>query len=248
FRTVDLGGDKVLPALNLKREENPALGWRSIRFALDHKGLFRRQLRALVRAAGTDPLTVMFPMVTVPQEFFDARDLLMKEVAWSEQQTGKRPSKLEVGVMLETPALAFSLSELAGQADFLSVGTNDLMQFFFAADRMTPSVSDRYDLVSPAAMRFLKQVSETCTAHSIRMSACGEATASPLSALCFISLGFHALSMPAGAIGPVKRMVRSVNLEAFREDFLKVLDVPDDAFRNQVLALAADHGVELSDG
>ena len=248
FRTVDLGGDKVLPALNTAREENPALGWRSIRFALDHKGLFRRQLRALVRAAGTDPLTVMFPMVTVPSEFFDARDLLMKEVAWSEERTGKSPSRLEVGVMLETPALAFSLSELAGDVDFLSVGTNDLMQFFFAADRMTPSVSDRYDLVSPAGMRFLKQVSDDCTTHSIRMSACGEATASPLSALCFLALGFHALSMPAAAIGPVKRMVRSVDLEAFRNDFLKLLDKPNEAFRNQVLALAADHGVELSDG
>jgi phosphotransferase system enzyme I (PtsP) len=190
----------------------------------------------------------MFPMVTVPSEFFDARDLLMKEVAWSEEKTGKRPSKLEVGVMLETPALAFSLSELAGEVDFLSVGTNDLMQFFFAADRMTPSVSDRYDLVSPAGMRFLKQVSEDCTTHSIRMSACGEATASPLSALCFLALGFHALSMPAAAIGPVKRMVRSVDLGAFRNDFLKVLDEPNAAFRNQVLALAADHGVELSDG
>ena len=111
---------------------------------------------------------------------------------------------------------------------------------------MTPSVSDRYDLVSPAGMRFLKKVSEDCAAHSIQMSACGEATASPLSALCFVALGFHALSMPAAAIGPVKRMVRSLDLGAFRSDFLKVLDAPDDAFRNQVLALAADHKVELS--
>jgi phosphotransferase system enzyme I (PtsP) len=152
------------------------------------------------------------------------------------------------GPRRETPALAFSLSELAGEVDFLSVGTNDLMQFFFAADRMTPTVSDRYDLVSPAGMRFLKQVSEDCAMHSIRMSACGEATASPLSALCFLALGFHALSMPAAAIGPVKRMVRSVDLGAFRRDVLEVLDTPDDAFRNQVLALAADHRVELSDG
>ncbi|CAN0453833.1 unnamed protein product, partial [Scytosiphon promiscuus] len=152
FRTVDLGGDKVLPALNLQREENPALGWRSIRFALDHKGLFRRQLRALVRAAGERPLTVMFPMVTVASEFEEARDLLLTEVEWSAKRTGRRPSRVEVGVMLETPALAYGLPELAGKAEFLSVGTNDLMQFFFAADRMTPHVSDRYDLVSPSAL------------------------------------------------------------------------------------------------
>ena len=248
FRTLDLGGDKVLPALNLQREENPALGWRSIRFALDHRGLFRRQLRALIRAAGENPLTVMFPMVTVPQEFFAAKDLLMKEVDWTAETTGKRPSRIEVGVMLETPALAFSLKELAGEAEFLSVGTNDLMQFFYAADRMTPSVSDRYDLVSPSALRFLKMVSEECQTHGIRMSACGEATGSSLSALCFVALGFTNLSMSAGSIGPVKRMIRSLDLTAFRADFIEALDKPNDAFRNQLLALAAEHGVELAEG
>jgi phosphotransferase system enzyme I (PtsP) len=248
FRTVDLGGDKVLPALNLQREENPALGWRSIRFALDHKGLFRRQLRALIRAAGERPLTVMFPMVTVPSEFDEARALLEKELEWSDQRTGRRPSRVEVGVMLETPALAYGLPELAGKAEFLSVGTNDLMQFFFAADRMTPHVSDRYDLVSPSALRFLKSVSESCEQHGIRMSACGEATGSTLSALCFVALGFTTLSMSAGSIGPVKQMIRSLDLTAFRPDFLSALETPEQDFRNQVLALAADHGVELSDG
>ena len=248
FRTVDLGGDKVLPALNLQREENPALGWRSIRFALDHKGLFRRQLRALVRAAGDRPLTVMFPMVTVVSEFEEARDLLLAEVEWSAQRTGRRPSRVEVGVMLETPALAYGLPELAGKAEFLSVGTNDLMQFFFAADRMTPHVSDRYDLVSPSALRFLKEVSDSCKTYGIRMSACGEATGSTLSALCFVALGFTALSMSAGSIGPVKQMIRSLNLQAFRPDFLAALNAPEQDFRNQVLALAADHGIELSDG
>lgn len=248
FRSLDLGGDKVLPALNLQREENPALGWRSIRFALDHKGLFRRQLRALVRAAGNDPLTVMFPMVTVPQEFFAAKELLMKEVDWSAKATGKRPSHISVGVMLETPALAFSLKELAGEAEFLSVGTNDLMQFFYAADRMTPNVSDRYDLVFPSALRFLKMVAESCSEHGIRLSACGEATGSTLSALCFVALGFTNLSMSAGSIGPVKRMIRSLDMKAFQADFLTVLDKPNDSFRNQLLALAAEHGVELAEG
>jgi phosphotransferase system, enzyme I, PtsP len=248
FRTVDLGGDKILPALNLQREENPALGWRSIRFALDHKGLFRRQLRALVRAAGERPLTIMFPMVTLASEFEEARDLLLTEVEWSAARTGRRPSRIEVGVMLETPALAYGLKELAGKAEFLSVGTNDLMQFFFAADRMTPHVSDRYDLVSPSALRFLKQVSDACTTYGIQMSACGEATGSTLSALCFVALGFTKLSMSAGSIGPVKQMIRSLDLQAFRPDFLAALDVPEQDFRNQVLALAADHGIELSDG
>jgi phosphotransferase system enzyme I (PtsP) len=190
----------------------------------------------------------MFPMVTVPREFFAAKDLLMKEVEWTYEATGKRPSRIEVGVMLETPALAFSLKELAGEAEFLSVGTNDLMQFFYAADRMTPSVSDRYDLVSPSALRFLNMVSEECRTHGIGMSACGEATGSSLSALCFVALGFTNLSMSAGSIGPVKRMIRSLDLPAFRADFIDALDKPNDAFRNQLLALAAEHGVELAEG
>jgi len=247
FRTLDLGGDKVLPALNLQREENPALGWRSIRFALDHKGLFRRQLRALVRAAGTRPLTVMFPMVTVPSEFRDAKALLMEEIRWSAERTGVQPSKLEVGVMLETPALGFSMQDLAGEVDFLSVGTNDLLQFFFAADRMTPSVSERYDLVDPAALRFLKMVAETCKAGNVRLSVCGEATASPPVALCFAALGYTSLSMAASAIGPVKQALREVDLDAFRAGLFERMDKPNGSFRNQVLALAAEHGIDTAD-
>jgi phosphotransferase system, enzyme I, PtsP len=247
FRTLDLGGDKVLPALNLQREENPALGWRSIRFALDHKGLFRRQLRALVRAAGARPLTVMFPMVTVPSELRDAKALLMEEIRWSAERTGVQPSKLEVGVMLETPALGFSMQDLAGEVDFLSVGTNDLLQFFFAADRMTPSVSERYDLVDPAALRFLKMVAETCKAGNVRLSVCGEATASPPVALCSAALGYTSLSMAASAIGPVKQALREVDLNAFRAGLFERMDKPNGSFRNQVLALAAEHGIDTAD-
>ncbi|MFN4024996.1 MAG: phosphoenolpyruvate--protein phosphotransferase [Hyphomonas sp.] len=247
FRTLDLGGDKVLPILNQLREENPALGWRSIRFALDHKGLFRRQLRALLRAAGEGPLTVMFPMVTTPEEFRAARKLLEEEAAWTEGRTGRRPSKLEIGVMLETPALAFSLQDLVGEVDFLSVGTNDLLQFFFAADRMTPAVSDRYDLISPSALRFLKMVAETCERSGIRLSVCGEATAAPLVALCFAAFGYTSLSMSASAIGQVKQTLRSTDIGGFRQGLDAALATPNGAFRNQLLKIAADHGALIPD-
>lgn len=243
FRTVDLGGDKVLPALNTMREENPALGWRSIRFALDHRGLFRRQLRALIRAAGERPLHVMFPMVTSPDEFFEARNLLDLELEWSEQQTGRKSQSVNVGVMLETPALAFSLPELAGTVNFLSVGTNDLMQFFFAADRMTPKVADRYNLVSPAPLRFLKGVADQCSDLDIGLSVCGEATANPLSALCFLALGFHQLSMPAGALGRIKFMLTKLDLAAFRAEFFKALSAPDSDFEAQLTHIAAELGI-----
>lgn len=247
FRTLDVGGDKVLPIMNQLREENPALGWRSIRFALDHKGLFRRQLRALVRAAGEGALTVMFPMVTTPGEYREASDLLQEEVEWTATRTGRRPVRVERGVMLETPALAFSLQDMAGEVDFLSVGTNDLMQFFFAADRMTPFISDRYHLISPAALRFLKMVAETCEAAKIRLSVCGEATASPLAALCFAAFGYHSLSMAASAIGPVKQALRSINLGGFRQGLEAAMETPNDAFRNQVLGIAVQHGADIPD-
>ncbi|MFN3314892.1 MAG: putative PEP-binding protein, partial [Hyphomonas sp.] len=247
FRTLDVGGDKVLPIMNQLREENPALGWRSIRFALDHKGLFRRQLRALVRAAGDGPLTVMFPMVTTPGEYREACALLEEEVEWTAERTGHRPVRVERGVMLETPALAFSLQDLAGEVDFLSVGTNDLMQFFFAADRMTPFISDRYQMISPAALRFLKMVAETCETAKIRLSVCGEATASPLAALCFAAFGYHSLSMAASAIGPVKQALRSINLGGFRQGLEAAMETPNDAFRNQVLGIAVHHGADIPD-
>lgn len=247
FRTLDLGGDKMLPILNQLREENPALGWRSIRFALDHKGLFRRQLRALVRAAGEGPLSVMFPMVTTPDEFRAARRLLEDEVSWSEGRTGRRPRKLAIGVMLETPALAFSLEDLAGEVDFLSVGTNDLLQFFFAADRMTPAVSDRYNLVSPSALRFLKMVAQSCEQTGIARSVCGESTAEPLVALCLAAFGYTSLSMSASAIGPVKQALRSVDLAGFRQGLEAALATPNEAFRNQLLGIAADHGAIIPD-
>jgi phosphotransferase system enzyme I (PtsP) len=189
----------------------------------------------------------MFPMVTVPQEYRAAKALLLEEIEWTLKQTGKQPSRLEVGVMLETPALGFSMQDLAGEVDFLSVGTNDLLQFFFAADRMTPSVSERYDLVDPASLRYLKMVADICKAGNIRLSVCGEATASPPVALCFAALGFTSLSMAGSAIGPVKQALRGVDLGAFRAGLFERMDKPNGSFRNQVLALAAEHGIDTAD-
>jgi len=247
FRTLDLGGDKMLPNLNAAREENPALGWRSIRFALDRKGIFRRQLRALIRAADGRPLSVMFPMVTTAAEYFEAKQLLMLEMKWNESRGLKPPSELKVGAMLEVPSFAYSLDALKGEIDFLSIGTNDLMQFFFAADRMTPSVSDRYDILSKPALKFLKQVSDTCGKLKIPVSVCGEATGQPLEALALIALGYHNLSMSAGGVGPVKRMTRSLDLESFKKDFFKQLRKSNGSFRNELLALSRSHGIVVTD-
>ncbi|MDJ0922156.1 MAG: phosphoenolpyruvate--protein phosphotransferase [Henriciella sp.] len=247
FRTLDLGGDKLLPNLNDAREENPALGWRSIRFALDRPGLFRRQMRALIRAASDRPLSVMFPMVTSAHEFRQAKALLEGELDWSARRGFAAPSDLKVGAMLETPAFAYALEDLGNEVDFVSIGTNDMMQFFHAADRMTPSVSDRYPFISRPVMRFLDQVRETCTRHKVPVSICGEVAGHPIHALCLVGLGYDRLSMPAGGIGPVKLMLRSLNLAKFQPDFKALIDEREPALRNGVLELVRQQGIELTD-
>lgn len=247
FRTLDLGGDKLLPNLNDAREENPALGWRSIRFALDRPGLFRRQLRALLRAAEGQKLSVMFPMVTSAQEFRAARHLLEEEASWSALRGHCGPSELKIGAMLETPAFAYALEDLAGEVDFVSIGTNDMLQFFHAADRMTPFVSDRYPFVSRPVMRFMRQVRETCMRLDIPVSICGEGAGRPLQALSLIGLGYHVLSMPAGGIGPVKRMIRSLDLSAFQPAFESLLNDHAPPLVNGVLELVRQQGIILAD-
>ena len=247
FRTVDLGGDKMLPNLNDAREENPAMGWRSIRFALDRPGLFRRQLRALIRAADGRSLSVMFPMLTTAKEFRDAKHLLDREIGWSTQNGFAPPSELRVGAMLETPAFAYALQDLAGEVDFVSIGTNDMLQFFHAADRMTPSVSERYSMVSRPVVRFLHDVHATCQKLSIPASICGEGAGHPIQALCLIAIGFRSLSMPAGGIGPVKRMLRSLDLSAFEPEFAALLSDSHKDFRNGLLDLCEEHRIQLTD-
>ena len=247
FRTIDIGADKLLASHPVSVEENPALGWRSIRFALDKKGLFRRQLRALIRAAAGRPLALMFPMVTVASEFHTAKALLDQEINWARKQGHPVPLNISVGAMLESPSLAYELDALAGHADFISIGTNDLMQFFHAADRMVPSVSDRYDMIARPALTFLKHIADTCNRLNIPVSICGEAAGKSLEALALLAIGFRGLSMSAGSVGPIKRMVRSMNLEAFSQAVLTALPASDGSFRNQLLAIAKQNDIVLED-
>lgn len=247
FRTIDIGADKLIASRRMSVEENPALGWRSIRFALDMQGLFRRQLRALIRAAAGRPLSIMFPMVTVASEFHAAKALLDKEVKWAKMRGRPVPLTLCVGAMLEAPALAFELEALAGHVDFISIGTNDLMQFFHAADRMVPDISDRYDLIARPALGFLTQIAQQCDRLGIPVSICGEAAGKPLDALALLAMGYRALSMPAGSVGPIKRMIRSMNLEAFSQAVKAALPISNGSFRNEILGIAKLNDIVLED-
>ena len=238
FRTLDLGGDKVLPYLEAEREENPALGWRAIRMGLDRPALLRLQLRALLAAARGRPLRIMFPLVASVDEFRAARALTDHEVAWALRRGRAAPSRLDVGAMIEAPALIWHLDALLPMTDFVSVGTNDLIQYLFAADRGNPRVADRYDPLSPPALRALKQIQEMCAATGTPVSVCGEMAGRPLEAFALVALGYEALSMPPSGIGPVKQMVLSCDREAARRGVEALLKATQGSVRNELETLA----------
>ena len=238
FRTLDLGGDKVLPYVTAEREENPALGWRAVRIGLDRPALLRYQLRALISAASGRRLRVMFPLVTTVAEFDAARALVDRELEWAHKHGRSGPAELEVGVMVEAPALAWSIPDLADRADFLSIGTNDLMQYFFAADRGNARVSDRYDILSAPALRFLKRIREDADRAGIQISICGEAAGHPLEAIAFIALGFRRLSMPASGIGPVKRMLLALDTRAAADAIENLLRSGASSIRRELASFA----------
>jgi len=238
FRTLDLGGDKVLPYLEAEHEDNPALGWRAIRMGLDRPALLRLQLRALIAAARGRPLRVMFPLVCSVDEFRAARALVDHEVAWAQRRGRSPPSRLDVGAMVEAPAVLWHLDALLPMTDFVSVGTNDLIQYLFAADRGNPRVADRYDPLSPPALRALKRIQEACIETGTPVSVCGEMAGRPLEAFALVALGFEGLSMPPAGIGPVKQMVLSCDREAARRGVETLLKATQGSVRGELETLA----------
>lgn len=211
FRTLDLGGDKVTDFIPQMREPNPALGWRALRMGLDRPGLTRYQLRALVRAADNKHLKVLFPMIAKLDELTIARSILEQELARAERYGHSRPKSVESGLMLETPAVAFSPDPFLENADFVAVGANDLMQYFYAADRQNSKVSDRYDVISTSSLDLLKKVRVACDKHDRPVSVCGEIASRPLEACVLVALGYTRLSMTAPSIGPVKRALGNLD-------------------------------------
>ena len=191
FRTLDIGGDKILPYMRTGEEENPALGWRAIRIGLDRPGLLRAQVRAMLKAAAGRSLRIMFPMVATVDEFDRAKAMVMREVTHLERYGYTLPSSLKLGVMVEVPSLLFEIDEIAHRADFLSVGSNDLMQFLFAADRENPMLASRFDPLSPACLRALKKIADAGTRAQIPVTLCGELGGRPIEAMTLIGLGYR---------------------------------------------------------
>jgi len=243
FRTLDVGGDKALPYLQMKEEENPALGWRAIRIGLDRPALLKAQLRAMVRASVGRKLTIMFPMIAEVSEFIEAKSLLMKEIDREEKRNGGKPTEVKVGTMLEVPSIVWQLPHLLKVADFVSVGSNDLLQFYFAVDRGNARVTDRYDMLSSSFMSMLKYIVDECAKTDTPLSICGDVAGRPLEAMALLGLGYRNLSMSLEGVGPVKEMVRSADIGKV-QDFLSVLCLSrEKSAREQIRAFAKDHGI-----
>ena len=212
FRTLDIGSDKVLPYMKPQDEPNPAMGWRAIRVGLDKRGVLRMQLQALIRAAVGRPLHVMFPFITEMHEFEEAHKLLMQQLACEQRLGHAMPSDIRVGAMLETPSLAFAPRKFFEMCDFISVGGNDLKQFFFAADRENERVRRRYDTLNTSFISLLEQIVQRCDEARVPVSFCGEDAGRPIEAVTLAALGFRRLSMRPASIGPVKHLIRRVDL------------------------------------
>jgi phosphotransferase system enzyme I (PtsP) len=248
FRTVDIGGDKSLPYLdtNPENEENPAMGWRALRLALDRDTLMKVQARALIEAAAGRELQIMFPMVSEPWEFEAARALVEEQKAWLGDRKKALPKRILYGCMLEVPSLAEMLDQLLPRLDFLSIGTNDLTQFLFAADRSNPRLAERYDWLSPAILRFLRRIVKTADKHGVPLGVCGEMGGRTLEALALVGIGIRRLSITPAGIGPVKVMIRSLDAAAAARAMDRLLKDPPADFRGTLSAWAEKHGVALA--
>ncbi len=247
FRSLDIGGDKILPYQRSIEEENPAMGWRAIRLGLDRPALLRLQMRALLLASGGRDLRVMFPLIATVTEFERARMLVEQEIRHLRRHGHRLPDQVRLGVMLETPSLLFQLEELMGVADFVSVGTNDLFQFMMAADRGNTRVAGRYDPLAVSFLRALRRVAEAAQTAHCPVSVCGELAGRPLEAMALVGLGFDTLSMPPAAVGPVKAMIRSVDLARLRARLLPRLDPLHgrDDIRSVLTRFAEENGIPV---
>lgn len=248
FRTLDIGGDKVLPYFSATvQEENPALGWRAIRLTLDRPGLLRTQLRALLKAAGGRELKIMLPMVTEVSEVKAAREIIEREVRHLSRFAHSLPLCLKLGAMVEVPALLWQLDELMATVDFVSVGSNDLFQFLMAVDRGNSVISGRFDQLSPAFLRALRHIVDTGRRHGKPVTLCGEMAGRPLTAMALVGLGFRSISMSAAAIGPVKAMLAELDAGALNALLNAELDKPNSAhsLRELLLRFAEDNEIPL---
>ena len=245
FRTADIGSDKRAAYMSQPHEANPAMGWRGLRVGLDREGLLRTQLRALIGAAGGKPLHVLLPLVTTPGEIEAARAVVDKELARAAKRDAAMPSSVRVGAMIEIPSAAWAARRIAAASDFVSIGGNDLAQFFFAADRDSDLVSSRYDALSPAFLGFVGRAIAEAKRSGRPVGYCGEQASDPLMALALMGLGLRSLSLTASAVAPIKAMIRSVEIAPLAEWLRARIEADEADLRGALAERAAEAGAEL---
>jgi phosphotransferase system enzyme I (PtsP) len=247
FRTLDIGGDKVLPYMRAVEEENPALGWRAIRLGLDRPGLMRSQVRALLRASAGRELRVMFPMVATVQEFDEAKALVEGELTHLRRHRHRLPDRVAIGTMVEVPSLLFQLDELIPRVDFLSVGSNDLVQFLYAVDRGNQRVANRFDPISAPILRALKNIIDKANAGGKPVTLCGELASNPVGALALVALGYRSLSLTPSALGAIKAMLLELDTRKVEAVLRPLLEHPAKGvvIRERLEAFAAAEGLQL---
>lgn len=248
FRTLDIGSDKHLPYWRMPAEENPAMGWRAVRVSLDRPAMLREQFRAMLLAAAGRNLSLMFPMVTVVAEFDAAKAILMREMRRVGERGGALPAHVEVGVMFEVPALFWQLEALLKRVDFISIGSNDLIQFLFACDRGNPNLAERYDVLSPAVLGIIADLVDRTRAAGVRLTVCGEMASRPIEAMVLVALGVRHLSLAPSEISSVKATLRSLQCTPLARYLQSLRDAPQASLRHHLQAWAQDHGVVLPPG
>lgn len=245
FRSLDVGSDKLLPYWNSIEEENPAIGWRSIRITLDRRAILRKQMRAFIRAASGKELNVMFPMISNLDEFLEAKETFMFAYEREKREGYDLPSKVNLGMMIEVPSVVFQLREILKYCDFISVGTNDLYQFFFACDRGNPRLSGRYDVLSAPFLNLMKKIIKEANAANVPCSVCGEMASNPLDAMALIGLGLRNLSVSSASYGKVKAMIRSLPARGVEDYLNNILSSSRKTLRPQLKSYASDHAIEI---
>ena len=247
FRTLDIGGDKVVSYFRGHEEENPALGWRAIRLVLDRPGLLRTQLRALLKASAGSELKMMIPMVTEVAEIRAVREHFQKEVQYLSKFGHPLPRKLQFGAMLEVPSLMWQLDELMNEVDFVSVGSNDLFQFAMAVDRGNARVSDRFDTLGRPFLRILRDIARAGERNQTPVTLCGEMASKPLSAMALLGIGFRSVSMSPTSIGPVKAMLLGLDVDQLSHLLDMAIDdpKPTSSIREILTQFAQAHNIPL---
>ncbi len=245
FRSFDIGGDKQVPYVQIGNEENPAMGWRATRIGLDRPVILRRQFRALIRAAGGNVLHIMFPFIADVSEFDETKTILDRELERAKVEGLKLPSAVKVGSMIEIPSLLFQLPTLLKKVDFVSVGSNDLLQFLYACDRGSERLSGRYDPLSPVVMGIVRQMVQQCAEAKVDLGFCGAMASKPLEAMALMGCGVRNISVPPAAIGPVKAMVRALNVGELERKMTKWIKLPEHSLRNLLEDFAKANNVPL---